>query len=234
LGTSSIEDGLGLVYYLKCESLSAGRVADEVSGGGVGGNRNVTVISSGKIGNGFDLNGDSNIWIDDGFAYLSSATTPPFSISTWVWLATLPSTLGHDSYIFGTTADASPWTPLNGAIRTADNRIVFSLNNSTATEYSVVSADALTAGVWHHVAFVCGPDGAMEIYVDGADQTSTMANFSGTFFTLNGGENYGSSYWSSGLGIVGTIDEASMYNVALSPARVLSLYNSSNGKTFPF
>ena len=229
-----IEDGLGLVYYYGCETLSSGRVADEVSGTDIGGSRNVTVTSSGKIGSGFSLGGDSNIWVDTGIAYLNSATTPPFSISAWVWLSTLPSVLGHDSYIFGTTADVSPWTPLNGGVRASDDRIVFTLTNSSATEFSVVSVDPLTSGAWHHVAFVCEDDGLMRIYVDGADQTSATASFSGTFFTLNGGENYGALYWGSGLGIVGNIDEVSLYDLALSASRVSSLYNAGSGKTFPF
>jgi Concanavalin A-like lectin/glucanases superfamily len=108
---------------------------------------------------------------------------------------------------------------------------------STGTSYSLQSSATLSTGSWHHAVFTFGAGGAV-LYLDG--QVVDTDSYTGGLGTTSGGVgNYepiaiGAGTWNSGnlttssttYHYEGLIDDARMYNYALSGAEVVSLYDT--------
>lgn len=105
----------------------------------------------------------------------------------------------------------------------------------TVTEYTLESTTALTADVWHHVAFTFGVAG-MELYVDGVLEATDV--YTGGLGTSSGGSGntepivLGASSQTSTAGSAtptnlhygGKIDEVAILNTQLAPEQVKNLY----------
>ena len=106
---------------------------------------------------------------------------------------------------------------------------------STTTDYTIESTQALTASQWHHVVFTFGSQG-MKLYVDGQLEASDV--YTGGLGTSSGGSGndepltIGASTQLSGSGTVtpterhfdGQIDEVAFLNLALSAEEVQDLH----------
>ncbi|MFZ2187077.1 MAG: fused MFS/spermidine synthase [Candidatus Moraniibacteriota bacterium] len=97
---------------------------------------------------------------------------------------------------------------------------------SGSTVYTVTSSTSITDNQWHHV--VGTYDGTtMRIYVDGT-QTGSGTSFSGDLPTSKTGAlRIGADYYPTPANFfTGSIDDARLYNRALSAEEVATLYNS--------
>ena len=112
---------------------------------------------------------------------------------------------------------------------------------STTNSYFVETAGAVSADVWHHVAFTFG-SGGMELYVDGVLE-DTDAYTGGTGTTSGGTGNtepiaIGAGTTTSGDGTIfalnsyylGSIDETALFDSALSAAEIADLHDRRPGE----
>ena len=87
-------------------------------------------------------------------------------------------------------------------------------------------------GQWHHIACTFQNDGSpnatdVKLYVDGAQETTLTSTSSQAINTIsNGPVEIGND--PQGRYFSGVIDEARIYNRALSAAEIASLYNATN------
>lgn len=172
---------------------------------------NGTTFATGRVGNAFSFDGTNDIILLN-----APAVPPPWTAEFWVNRQASP----EDSAVLLSDAAAAlkleqyPDTKRVGITRWAIQDYSF---NYTAP-----------IGVWTHLVFVGGAS-STTLYVNG---------------TSNGTLNVGISLPRTTMGrditnrfnkaLKGLVDEASLYNRALSPAEILSLYNAgSDGKCVP-
>jgi len=105
------------------------------------------------------------------------------------------------------------------------NKLVFE-NIVNGSNRSVVSDNAISPNTWYHAVFVCGSVG-MRMYLNGVQQVSTnsttdcLVTISPTSATTLGG--------GGGTSFAGQIDDLRVYNRALSPQEISSLWSSGLG-----
>jgi hypothetical protein len=151
------------------------------------------------------------------------------SLSCWVNLTTLPSVLAHESYLIRSTVSGAPYECVHLTIGT-DNKVHFTVRNTTSSTYGVESAAALTAGSWFHILAICpGAASTLKLYVNGVDVSTAADTFAGTMYVNNSLWYLGNSYYGAGLGLAGYLDEALINNTDLS-----SSATNLQTKVYPF
>jgi hypothetical protein len=224
----------GLSGYWKLDETSGTTAIDAT--GTQNGTALGTVGVAGKIGyaNSMDASGEG-IRIPHNDSVIPSGTA--FSVSMWVWLDSIPSTVTglEGYYLFKQENTASPWEPHNIQIKSYDDLVFSSSTNTTATAYSVKSSGVLSDSTWHHIVFINRGDGQpLLLYIDGADVSTTAGTFAGTLFEGAGYTYFGNAYIGAPNFVRGKIDECGIWLKALSSGEIASLYNSGNGRTYPF
>ena len=216
----------GLVGWWKLDDGSGTSAADSSGSGNTGTLVNTPAWTTGMNGGALSFNG-SNQYInipDSPSLEISGAWT----ISTWVNLAAFPST-GNFYPFFG---------KVNGTTGVANYRIGVENWGGTPTFFIQMSGflgnnyaydstgEVLTTGTWYHLAAVWDPTvHNLYLYVNG---------------TLAGTQNYGTDtpqYNFSDPVLIGansfpstlTIDDARVYNRALSAQDIKTLYTSTGG-----
>jgi hypothetical protein len=175
---------------------------------------------AGKFGNGitFDAS-DDYVQVADNATIRFNSGTQDFSIFTWVKRAGTGSTGilqkldgGNDGYAFRFLVT---------------NLLRFQLN-----AISITSTTALTSTTdWYHVGVVVNRQGNAQLYINGVpDGTPVAINGEAMDTTVP------LSLGRAASSLNGTLDEARVYNRALSPAEVADLYNWAPGPTvyYPF
>jgi hypothetical protein len=173
--------------------------------------------AAGKVGQAFSLDGSTGcVQIPDAPALRPASLT----VEAWVLL---DSTSGLRTVLAkpvgsGTSDSYALWLnsgSLNGQV-------------CNATGCTPLSAPTpLTTGAWHHVAYTVDDNAHQHVlYVDGAQVASAPATVSAGYDTQplllgRGTDNTQPAYFLQGL-----IDEASIYNRALTPAEIASIYNA--------
>ena len=170
------------------------------------------------------LNGSSFITAGQNVAFNN---TTPFSASAWIQAPP-----GQDSTIIGKMQPGGTYTGWElhvGAVGTGLLNVW--LINAYGTSFIQVNSPVnVLDNMWHHVAFTY--DGSstaagVKIYVDGADATGTVSanNLSGTL--LNGVPLcLGTRQAGAAHNFHGAIHEAAVWNVALTPENVFSVFQS--------
>jgi hypothetical protein len=174
--------------------------------------------STGKIGQAF-LGNSSNAYVslpNDSFK-----PTGSFSINTWINL----SQIGAISTIFTSCAN------LNTGIRAYvynDNKLYLDINTNY---YSTITA--LTANVWYQISITY--DGTnYKLYINGT-LNITITTAAPIWGTTGSNVVYiGRYFGSTGYHFNGKIDAVSTWTRALTASEVTELYNSGNGKQYPF
>lgn len=209
-----------LVSYWKLDE-SSGNAADSV-GSNTGTNSNVTYAAA-KINNGGVFNGSS---AELNIGTTSSLKTSSFSISTWINGDTF-ATNGRFIFCNQIHGNYYGWNLNIGT----DSKVYLSLQSSAATKH-IGSVATLSTGMWYHlVATYDGTTG--KIYINGTENKSeasglTLAYEAGAEVMI--GNRDGSTVnWFDGI-----IDEVGIWSRALSSTEVTELYNSGNGKQYPF
>jgi hypothetical protein len=238
------EGGGGEAESPLLDSLIAGYKLDETVGTNANDvlNNNDAIVegtvnqSTSKFGVSVLLNGSSNdITIPYNAALVPNNST--MSVSVWVYLNTLPSTLGHPSTLWATDhTGPSIWVAHSMGVTNVGNYPYISFYNTGGTEYYAQSAVALVTGQWYHIVGVCKANGSpVELWVNGVKVAFGGANFSGTLFQPLSYVTFGNDGPTGTYGTAGYMDDLYIFEQALSSTdiRVL-LYNTGTGATYPF
>jgi len=181
---------------------------------GTNGSSGATQNATGKLGKCFEFSGGSNEEINLGDTILSGTTD--FTMACWInsEVTTSGARLLFNNYASGYTGGVQFY--VNGA----DRKLMYwSSSGSLASDTAISGTD----GEWDHVVLTRSGT-TMTIYLNGsADGTSTISHsIAGANMTL-GGSSTGSEVFD------GKIDEASIWNRALTTDEISRLYNSGNG-----
>ncbi|MBI4036030.1 hypothetical protein HY383_03695 [Candidatus Daviesbacteria bacterium] len=209
----------GLIGYWKMDETTnwnntAGEVKDS-SGNNHNGVASGATVSTGKFGNAGQFDGN-NDYINAG-QVLPTDKTLPFTFSAWV----KPAAAGAGSWrtIIGTNTSFAE-IALSDA-----NSPVFGQNGGGGLPWVVNTSFMVTNDSWYHIVGVFDGTKA-SLYVDN-ELKAGPTNYS---FTNNHGVSLMGRYsitggeWMNGL-----VDDARIYNRALSAGEVGLLYNSGNG-----
>ncbi|MFN8353059.1 MAG: LamG-like jellyroll fold domain-containing protein [Spirosomataceae bacterium] len=210
--TSSASAGditTGLLMHLKFNETSGTTAADATGNNNNAVLTNGTIFSAGKNGNAVSLNGSNQYLTVNN----SSSLNPTSAITLSVWMKA--NSLSGNRVIFKKQSWSASYE-----LAVYGGQLTFNLNGPG----SVITTSP-TAGAWHLITATY--DGAAKkIYVDGTLAISQAASGAiGTngeavmIGTSGGWENYFS----------GLLDDARIYNRALSPTDILALYNSGAG-----
>lgn len=206
----------GLVGYWKMDEASwsgtAGEVRDASGNGNNGQSQNAT-LTTGKFGNGGNFAGDN-----DYVSIAESTSLQPgtqMTISAWVKadaLASDISLIDKTNNGYGFALKLNSGTP--------------QFRNGTGAAYSDLSATStISTGVWYHLVGTLDSAGNKRIYINGSlSNISSGETFNGnsTSVPLKFGVRTAAYY-------TGQLDEARIYNRALSADEVSQLYNFAPG-----
>jgi subtilase family serine protease len=197
--------------------------------------QNVT-FAAGKVGQGFKLNQSDGT--PDYVSFPDSLDLRPtnFTIEAWVRFDALdsPNTSapGLQYIIFkkNTRTGNFEGYDLHKVRVNGVDKISTTISSATGTFATVNSQTNVSAGQFYHVAATHnfnGTAGTLKLYVNGVLEGSAAANFPPDYdnrpvFLGSSGETFFNGY------LDGVIDEASIYNRALSQAEIQSIYNAGN------
>jgi len=202
---------------------------------------NGTTFTTGKIGKAFTFDG-VNDYVALPNNIMKFSNTDNWSISFWIY-----QTAGAYSGVIGNwDYDGSQGTGWGIRTNTAgSNPTAFTIQlftnwvNGTGTLLNVLSTLGTTSiNTWNHFVITRNSSSQEKIYQNGtlvASQTnsSTKLTYPATSYSCIGAERYQSSI--IGYAKAGTkIDAMSVWNKELTSTEVTELYNSGNGKQYPY
>lgn len=223
LQSVSAAGGAAPVAYWKLDETGGTTASDSSGNGNTGALENGPAWTSGRINNAVNLDGVN----DDVLVATSSSLNPSSALSVAAWFKTT-STGGYQFLInkfnhnSGTTSDDSYTLGL------APNGNLYWQVQTSAGSYVMTPAPAASIldGQFHHIAATY--DGAqMKVYLDGGLVSSMNAN--GTIVASSSPILLGASLNNGTKAFFhhGVLDEASIYNQALSATNVLALSQAS-------
>lgn len=171
-----------------------------------------TAGGAGKYGNALSFNGSGNA-----VAMGSSAVLKPahFTIGAWFNVASGQAVGWHTIY---------RWRMYGVGLGLSNAKLQVFVYTSTAPSYSVTTTGTYDDGTWHHVAATF--DGTtLALYVDGSFTLSTPAT--GSVYYGSGGAGIGRDGDYNGSYFTGLIDDFALYDVALSPEEITSIFHST-------
>jgi hypothetical protein len=167
------------------------------------------VVGDGKIEDAILFDGSSNsVVTSSGFS-----GSGDFSISFWV----KPNSFSGYRGLISRVSELNIYINFDGSL---------SVNNASSPS-SIESVGSLSLGGWSYVA-VIKSGGTTSLYINGSFIASTTQGISpsGGFFI----GSFGGFQWF----LDGGIDEVGIWNRALSPSEITSLYNGGAGLSYPF
>jgi hypothetical protein len=188
--------------------------------------------STGKIGQSFNLNGtNSFVSLPDD----SHNFTGDFTVSLWfnfnnnIPVSNLFSNFKESSGNYYGFRVAKDTTPLS-------NRFYFYIYNGTSTPSIIYYDSSYSQNIWYHFTLIRKSSISNNIYINGVNQAlvRVVGNDSINPSYLTGQKINIGSIDTYGQYFDGKIDAFSTWNRALTSAEVLDLYNSGNGKQYPY
>ena len=196
---------------------------------------------SGKLGYCVDVSYGTSVGIP--YNVNSKINWNTFSVSYWINWHMLSSSIGHDAYMFASNHNADPWTNIlarsewNGGAGYTNNVQVITYDASKNV-YNAVNNTLFTINTWYFVTIVFKGSGyATKIYLNGVDDTNVGegTTFNGILFQATDNTYVGNSITSGTSNFANAkFDEVGIWNRALTPTEVSTLYNNGIGKTYPF
>ena len=188
--------------------------------------------TTGKIGNAFTLNG-TNAYVSLPRTTNEFDFTGDFSISVWI----KPTTQGTTNTFFQNFYSASASNRYGFHLYLQSARVRFGTYNITtnlANGNSVISNNT-----WYHVVITKTSGNAYKMYVNNTLQTLAIVagdiSNNPSYNTLNQ-VNIGSNFdvGARTAYFNGQIDELNTWTKELSASEITELYNSGNGKQYPY
>lgn len=208
---------------------NSGTVAKDITASNNGTLMNGPVWTAGKFGSALAFDG-ANDYVKAADKDSLSFTGNRFTLSAWVRLNALNKTQA----IFSKGKCGVDWTEYILQINSS-NRATASFSPNSSASQTATGATSLALGTWYHIAATY--DGSREVvYVNGAEDgsfTTSQSMFNSPADMTIGARDTNSSASCSGDGTVaelnGTIDDARVYNRALTAAEVQADMNTPSG-----
>jgi hypothetical protein len=174
-------------------------------------------FATGKYGNCLDFNGtNSQVYIANG-SLLNAGSTNALTLSIWVNRASTAGGASTYTGLIGRDGNYSKW----GLIQENSFVINFSVTNMPNTRVGLTTSTTIPAGSWTHVAGTYdGSTGSMIIYFNGSNVKERL-NTGSLYDEMKTIRIAGNS---TNLSFKGKLDEALIYNRALTPSEIGSLY----------
>ena len=205
--------------------------ANDIVGGDNGTLQGGATFASGEVGQGFRLDGTNGyVQIPDSAALKPTNVT----VEAWVWLdPNLPANRGGEQIVFKKNT-SSAWfegysllkVTIDNGDGTYSDRFQFCVSRS-GNQVAINSQTIAQRGVWYHVAATYDGNQS-KLYVNGVLEASATPGFmldydtTPVFIGTTG-------TWAPYLAMFGgIIDEASIYNRALSTNEIASIYNAGS------
>ena len=227
----------GLVGYWKMDETSTGTcsggVNDSCDSSGNGRDadwKQQATSTSAKFSNGVNFDGNLDRVVTGSSINLSY----PISLSVWAY-PTYTNGTGLQAFAKfisqPTTINADPWNIYSlGSDNSSPARLSASISTGSASSgITLLSTTTITANTWYHVAMTY--DGTtFRIFVNGKEENSVSTTLalgtssaSAAFGALRDQEPFTNNFF------LGRLDEARIYNRALTPAEIAALYNWAPG-----
>jgi hypothetical protein len=183
-------------------------------------NNNSTYYSGNTAGNGFSRIGDETKPAD--YAY---DMTGALTVETWIKAADV-STTGNRVIMadfHNTNNHRAFMLYQNGS------SLRFSVSGDGATAITLNKSGALTADTWLHVVGVFRPSEAIELYLNGELISSNTSDIPASLFNSKYSSYVGAQWtsYNSGSWFQGGIDEAAIYDTALSAEQIKNHYDAA-------
>ena len=213
-------------YYARSPGIISWWPAEDTANDLIGGNNgtlsNGVTYEAGEVGKAFSFNGTQVVQIPD------SPSLRPRSVSLECWFN--PSEINENGVLMGKTVGDGPndsyvlWF-VNGFINARLNTV-----NTAAPQLSYPTNPI--PEVWYHAAYTFDYDAQFQaLYLNGVVLDSGPANFQIGYDSHPASIGADIDFGSYGVFFDGQIDEASIYNRALSPAEIHAIYTAgSSGK----
>ena len=185
--------------------------------------QNNPAYASGMAGQAFSLNGDNQA-VE--IPYTSRLVSPAFSVEAWIKPEDQVGNWLGQAFIFGQNYGRQL------AVRVGSRGLgaAFVVSTSRLAFYEVDSSGEIPLHEWTHLVGTWDGVSSLSLYVNGAlDQQATINVTpwdSGCGFYIGGINGPPGDCVYSGQFFNGLIDEATLYNTALSPAEVQAIYNT--------
>jgi hypothetical protein len=256
MGNSGLADsGLvssGLVGWWKFDEGSGTSAADSSGNGNTGTLKNTPTWAAGHIGNAVSLNG-TNQYVDVANpSNFNFDYNQPFTLAAWInrtsattqdqILAKVDPTGWNPGYEFFMGANGATNQCQAGAGDTCtSNCLIADLQGVGASNERIciiANTTTVTTGAWHHVAVTYNGNGlasGITMYVDGVSQSAYVASdfLSSSTIRVSTDLYIGVDVPGVGDEFGGKMDDARVYNRALSAAEITTLYNYSSACASP-
>ena len=187
---------------------------------------------SGKIGGASTFAGNNSI--NDPRVQALLPNVPSWTAGTFSAWVRHTSYASNNNYTIAQISEGANWghlwlyiSPLGTALA---RRAVFHVGTGQGYAANAISTTELNDNTWYHLVATWDKNAnTAKLYVNG--------NLEATASVPAWGAVTSDFYWGSGFngyGVNGSIDEIGVWNRALSPTNVTSLFNSGTGRTYPF
>jgi hypothetical protein len=178
---------------------------------------------AGKVGQAFSFDGTGD-WVEMSDASAGDFGDDAFTVDFWLYANSMGAT---DTYLVGKSH------PDGGAAHGWDIRLgngTIKVVGVNGWAVNIVSAALVDTGQWHHIA-VAASASQVILYIDG-DQAGSSGR--STITTAPNPLRFGMTTNYGGIALNGLIDEVEIFNRALNPTEVQSIYNAgAAGKCRP-
>jgi hypothetical protein len=224
--TSQLPAGLVLYWSFDSGDVTGGIAADQSGNNGAGTFNGTPVVVSGKLHEALSFNGVNAYVSMNAFADRLTAFYNSTTLSAWV--KTTNASRGEAIFSKFSAADSGAGYILRTNAR-GTVELTLGGDDLASGGPALVDSTKINDGEWHHVAAVITLGQDVKFYVDGKLSSTIVSH------TIPGGDGWsnlivGVNPWNAlGDYFTGSIDEARVYNRALSSAEIGTLFSWSAG-----
>lgn len=220
----------GLAAYWKLNEITS--IPDSTANGN-NGTKYGTSLWIGKISNAVGFNGAGDYISIPHSASLN--ITSAISLQAWVYPTSTKSWMNVIQKNYTDDTWSTPYTLYRIALQYSSSKLFPTFNLTLGGTFRALSASAqnMALNTWHHIV-VTFTGSVMKIYLNGVE-VATTSSYSGAITSRTSSVYIGEMGTHNGSeGFAGRIDEAAIWNRALTLAEITELFNNNNGLTHPF
>lgn len=188
----------------------------------------------GKVGTAFQFNGTN--------AYVQLGDVMDIGTSSWSYSMWFNVSTTNNSMLFSKVRNSSSagriWAGTNS------NKIYFAFE-TTGGSIAIETASNISTNTWYHITFVLDRNDKLKMYLNGTltsvnvfQGTNNLIPYSSTNFNTNHPFRIGTFTDADNTTPIalfnGSIDAFNVWNRVLTTTEITELYNSGNGKQYPF
>ena len=233
-GSQPFANNLMLCY--KFDEVSGTTFYDSVaSNNGTISGTNIALDAVGIINQALDSTGQTGYGSVPNNSSWANLGGNAFSISCWVYLHSLATTLGYPSWIVDASNSASPYWAYGLLFGDDVNYLAFYIGNTDGSTFDCETTTGqitFAINTWYHIVAVnTGSGTAPAIYVNGTNCTgyNSPSVYSGTVLTADSAF-YVANDENFDRGLDGRVDELCLWNRGLSAVEITYLYNGGSGR----